>query len=80
MKVTYLGKRTVSMTDGKTGELIEGLSVFYAYADANVEGQASGKFFIKRGSQLALPEGIKPSQAMNIDFNQYGKVCSVYSV
>ena len=80
MKVTYLGKKSTSFTDNKTGEFVEGTSVYYAYPDPNVEGQASGKFFIKKGSQLALPEGIKPSQAMNIEFNQYGKVCSAGAV
>ena len=77
MKVTYLGKRSVSMTDGKTGELIEGTSVFYAYSDANVDGQASGKFFIRKGAQIDLPVGIKPQDSMCIEFNQYGKVCEV---
>lgn len=78
MKATYLGKRSVSLTDDKTGELIEGTSIYYAYADANVDGQASGKFFIRSGSPVELPVGIKPNDSINIEFNQYGKVCEVF--
>lgn len=74
MKVMYLGRREVNMTDQKTGELIEGTTVFYAYADVNVEGQASGKFFVRKGSAVVLPQ-VDPGEEMNIEFNQYGKVC-----
>lgn len=77
MKVTYLGNRVTSFTDPKTGELVEGKSIFYAYGDVNVEGMASGKFFIKKGSAIHLPD-VKPNDTMNLEFNQYGKVCSVY--
>lgn len=74
MKVMYLGRRKVKMTDKKTGELIEGTTVFYAYADASVDGQASGKFFVRKGSEVELPQ-VDPGEEMNIEFNQYGKVC-----
>lgn len=77
MKVTYLGRRETSFTDGKTGELVEGTSIFYAYAASNVEGLASGKFFIKKGSAILLPQGLKPNGMLNLEFNQYGKVCEI---
>lgn len=77
MKVTYLGKRQVSVTDRNTGELIEGTSIFYAYSGENIVGQASGKFFIKSGSTLRMPESITPGKTFNIEFNQYGKVCDI---
>lgn len=78
MKVTYLGKGMTSFPDQRTGELIEGLRVFYCYADPNVEGQSCAKFFIRKGSSMKLPDGIKPDDTMNLEFNQYGKVCSIY--
>ncbi|MCQ5129830.1 hypothetical protein NE562_09175 [Butyricicoccus faecihominis] len=78
MKVTYLGKGDTSFTDQKTGELVEGMRIFYAYADPHVDGMASAKFFIKKGSQVRLPDGLKPNDSLNLEFNQYGKVCSLY--
>lgn len=77
MKVTYLGKSTTSFSDQRTGELVEGTRIFYAYADPNVDGMASGKFFVRKGSSILLPD-VKPNEIMNLEFNQYGKVCSVY--
>ena len=46
MQVKLLGVRPVSFTNETTGELVEGISLYIAYPDADVYGSMSDKKFI----------------------------------
>jgi len=74
MKGKIMGLSPVSFPDTKTGELIEGTSVFVAYADANSFGEIPCKIWIKAGSPLESKLAsylVKPASmvGLEVDFS-----------
>lgn len=52
MKVTLVGKQVVSYTKKQTGELKEGLSVFYTAPKQGVDGECADSIWISKGYPL----------------------------
>lgn len=50
MHVRLLGVRPVEFPDQKTGEMVEGISLYIAYPDADVYGEVADKKFISNDS------------------------------
>lgn len=54
------------------GDRIEGNNIFVSYADPNVVGEKTEKFFVKK--DIAFPENLKIGESINLSFNQRGKI------
>lgn len=82
MKVKLLGVRPVEFTDEKTGEIIEGISMYIAYPDPDVYGVIADKKFIRNDAAeklgidiKSLTEGI--NKDIDIELNPRGKLSSI---
>ena len=82
MNVKLLGVRPVEFVDEKTGEQIEGISMYIAYPDPDVYGVIADKKFIrndaaeKLGINIeTLVEGI--NKDIDIELNPRGKLSSI---
>lgn len=73
MKAVLLGMKKVNFTDKKTGELIVGTSLYYAYEEEGTVGRACENKFIKNGS-LTLPENLTVGCTLSLDFSGKGKL------
>ncbi len=82
MKCTFLGFKKVKFTNTDTGEVIEGVKVFFAYPEEKTVGrEADGKFIAQnvfeglglKNEQLAA----SVDKIVDIEFNKYGKVCGL---
>lgn len=74
MEVKLLGVQDISFKDSE-GRSIVGTNIFCGYADENVQGIRTDKFFLKEG--IDLPKDTKLNEILNISFNQKGKVESI---
>lgn len=72
MKVTVLGKRNVSFADNKTGELVEGTSIYVAYPAEGVKGVMTDKIFVKDGSDVFVPDFVF-GEAYDFHYEGFGK-------
>lgn len=72
MKVTVLGKRNVSFDDKKTGELIEGTSIYVSYPAEGVKGVMTDKIFVKDGSDVFLPD-FEYGEKYDFHYEGFGK-------
>lgn len=70
MQVKLVGVQHVNFTNN-SGEIINGINIFCAFKDENVEGLRTEKFFIK--PEIELPE-CKINDVIDISFNMKGKV------
>lgn len=73
MTVKVTGYQKMSFTDGKTGELVQGTSVFYLHDDMETVGKVATKIFFNKGVQL--PELI-PGSDYIMEFGPKGKLQS----
>lgn len=82
MKCVLLGFKKVNFTNDNTGEVIEGVKVFFAYPEEKTVGrEADGKFISQnvfdsfgfKAEQLAAAV----DDTVNIEFNKYGKICGI---
>lgn len=72
MKVKVLGTRKVSFEDKKTGEYIEGTSIYVAYPAEGVKGFMSDKVFIKDGTDVFIPD-FEFGEEYNFGYEGFGK-------
>ncbi|MBP3593082.1 MAG: hypothetical protein J6J44_01015 [Lachnospiraceae bacterium] len=70
MKAKLLGVQPINFTNTQ-GETINGINIFCAFSDENVEGCRTEKFFLKDGIKLA---DCKINDTIDISFNMKGKV------
>ena len=71
MLAKLLGSQGLDFTaDG--GVHIKGTNIYVAYADKNVTGLKSSKFFVKE--DVDIPEGVKIGDQISIFFDHRGKV------
>lgn len=82
MKVKLLGVRPVEFTDEKTGDCIEGISLYIAYPDEDVYGVVADKKFVKNDAAEKLGIDIKLLTAginkdIDIELNPRGKLSSI---
>lgn len=76
MQVKLVGVQRVNFTNNN-GETINGINIFCAFKDENVEGLRTEKFFIK--PEIKLPE-LKLNESLNLSFNMKGKVEAIYKI
>ncbi len=74
MKFKLVGIQRLDFKNS-AGEQISGTNIYCAYQDENTEGARTEKFFLKEG--VALPQGIKVNDLIDVSFNMKGKVESV---
>lgn len=78
MKANLVGIRSnVRFEDNRTGEVIEGTSIYVTYNDPAVVGQIADKFFLKSTLMIPCIPDLAPGQTLDISFNQRGKVVDV---
>lgn len=82
MNVKLLGVRPVSFTDDKTGEIIEGISLYIAYPDPDVYGVVSDKRFIRNDSIAKLKIDTKTlieaiDHDIDIELNPRGRLSAI---
>ena len=82
MKVKLLGVRPVEFTDEKTGELIEGISMYIAYPDLDVYGLLADKKFISNSASEKLGINIEMliksiNSDIDIELNPRGRLSSI---
>lgn len=70
MQVQLVGVQKIDFTNNG-GERVNGLNLFVAFPDENVDGLRTEKFFLKEG--IALPKDTKLNDTINIAFNHKGK-------
>lgn len=75
MKAQLVGSQLVNFRDNNAKE-ISGLNIFVAFADENVKGLRTEKFFLKEG--ITLPKDTKINDMIELSFNHKGKVEKVY--
>lgn len=79
MKAKLVGIRNnVSFVDQRTGEAIEGTSLYVTYKDQNVIGSMTDKFFIKNTMQIACMGELQPGMTLELDLNTRGKVNDIF--
>lgn len=59
-------------------EAVQGLNIFVAFQDENVEGLRAEKFFLK--DTIALPKDTKINDVIDIVFNFKGKIEAINKV
>lgn len=77
MQAQLIGVQKINFTNN-SGEKINGLNLFVAFPDENVEGLRTEKFFLKEG--IVLPKDTKLNDTINLAFNHKGKIEAVYKV
>lgn len=77
MKTNLLGVQKINFTNND-GEVINGTNIFVAFADENVKGYRTEKFFVKEN--IALPKGIQINDTIDLSFNHKGKIESINKV
>ena len=78
MKANLVGIRSnVRFEDNRTGEVIEGTSIYVTYNDSAVVGQIADKFFLKSTLMIPCIPDLIPGQVLDISFNQRGKVVGI---
>lgn len=70
MEAKLLGIQNLKFTN-TNGEIINGTNIYCAFADENVEGFKTERFFIK--PEIKMPD-CKLNDIINISFNMKGKV------
>ena len=74
MRVKVLGLYRMNFTtDNGT---VNGVRVYYAHTDENVEGLATAHVFISADSKIPL-DGVVPNCDCEMQFNQKGKLMSM---
>lgn len=81
MKINVFGFGKGDFKDQKTGEIVEGKKIYYAYKDANREelvGMATGYIFIsaKKAEKVDF-HSLLNSQICEASFNQFGNLISI---
>lgn len=71
MKAKLLGVQKVNFTNNN-GEAISGTNIFVAFADENVEGVRTEKYWLKNG--INLPKDTKLNEMLEISFDRKAKV------
>jgi hypothetical protein len=71
MQATLRGFRKLDFVSDKN-ENIQGIQLFVSFTDSSVSGEMTEKLFIR--PEVAIPEGIKPGDKLNLYFNHKGKV------
>lgn len=74
MQARLLGVMNVNFTNNN-GEVITGRNIFCSFADSNVQGVRTEKFFLN--SNISLPENTKINDNLNICFNYKGRIESI---
>ena len=74
MQVKLVGIQHVNFTNNN-GETINGINIFCAFKDENVEGLRTEKFFLR--PEIKLPD-CKLNDTIEISFNMKGKVEMLY--
>lgn len=77
MKVNVFGTRTYSLTDEKTGEIREGVTVHYTQNPTNAgwKGLEWGKFSVSKDTPMyGAVMALKLPANLDLEFNRYGKV------
>ena len=82
MKVKLLGIRPVEFTDDKTGEIIEGISLYIAYPDPDVYGCIADKKFINNSAAEKLKIDTKTlieaiDHDIDIELNPRGRLSAI---
>lgn len=81
MKAKLVGIRNnVNFVDQRTGEAIEGTSLYVTYKDQNVIGAIADKFFIRNTMQIACMGELQPGMTLELDLNTRGKINDIYIV
>lgn len=82
--VLVVGVRKVSFKDNKTGNMIEGMSIYHMHTnsfDKNLEGAMTGKDFVSNEiyEQMlnALGELTLVDKEVCFSYNRYGRVCGI---
>ncbi|MBE6814370.1 MAG: hypothetical protein E7522_02855 [Ruminococcaceae bacterium] len=76
MQFKLLGIQPINFTN-KNGEVISGTNIYVAYADENVTGLKSDKFFLKE--EINLPD-CKPNDNLQLAFDMRGRVINIEKV
>lgn len=71
LKAQLVGIMGIKFTNN-SGEEINGMNIFTAFQDENVQGLRTEKFFVKAG--ISLPKDVKINDMVDISFNHKGKV------
>lgn len=77
MQAKLLGVMKVNFTNNQN-EAVQGLNIFVAFQDENVEGLRAEKFFLK--DTIALPKETKINDVIDIVFNFKGKIEAINKV
>ncbi len=77
MQAKLLGVMKVNFTNNQN-EAVQGLNIFVAFQDENVEGLRAEKFFLK--DTIALPKDTKINDVIDIVFNFKGKIEAINKV
>lgn len=78
MKVNLLGiRKNVRIANERTGEIIEGTSLYIGYKDENVVGQMTDKKFVRSTLQIPCMSELQPGQMLDLDLNTKGKVIDI---
>ena len=80
MKVTLLGYRVTSFVDDKTGEVVEGTSLFYSFpmTGEGTHGEEAEKKFIRKG-QLELPV-LEIGAEYDMGYNSKGRLMEIEAI
>lgn len=71
MKV--LGVRVLNFKDEK-GKQIQGVNVYVAYPEDNVDGLMTDKLFLSIDKFEAICDVIKPGDELEVVYNRFGKI------
>lgn len=78
MKANLLGiRKNVRVENERTGEIIEGTSLYIAHKDENVIGQMTGKMFVRNTLQIPCMAQLQPGQLLDLDLNTKGKIVDI---
>ena len=75
MQAKLIGIQHINFTNNN-GEAINGINLYVAFKDENVEGLRTDKFFLKEG--IYLPKDTKLNDTIELSFNHKGKIVMIY--
>jgi len=77
MIVELTGYRKLDFT-AQDGSVVKGTQLFISFSDEDVVGSKTEKVFIRDG--MPLPAGMKPGDAISIEFDMKGKVVDISGI
>lgn len=78
MRARLLGiRKNVRFEDSRSGEVVEGTSLYVSHADPYVVGEIAEKMFVRSTLPIPCMTEIKPGMMLDLDLNTRGKIVDI---